>query len=157
MPHRDPEGFVTGKPRFGSISYDVELSFLERPRKQRLDAGTLLARLDFPVTFGIFMGVWWTRKEVMAQILQGADESSAALRREWQHSLAMPKAHKGSRTRVVEIVLTEPVYAWVGIASPLYNKRGGAEQVFLPNLARGAGPNLSNYARLNATYLLPVE
>jgi hypothetical protein len=98
-------------PDIRPISYDVELSFIDYPKKTLLNAGTVLVRLDFPVSFAVFMSVWWMRKEVLETILHSADPDSAALRREWQHASALPKAAKGTRTRIVEIVLTEPVYA----------------------------------------------
>jgi hypothetical protein len=152
-----------GKPRpadlppdIRPISYDVELSFIGYPEKRLLYPGTVLVRLDFPVSFSLFMNVWWMRKEILDTILHSADPDAAALRREWQHSTALPKAAKGTRTQIVEIVLTEQVYAWVGKASPLFNKRGGVEQIYLPNLAKGTGPNRSDFARLQATYTLPA-
>ncbi|MBZ5726492.1 MAG: hypothetical protein LAP87_16010 [Acidobacteriia bacterium] len=159
MPARDADGNrppANLPPDLRPISYDVELSFLDYPVKTLLDAGTVLVRLDFPVSFALFMNVWWMRKAVLETILHGADPGSAALRREWQHATALPKAAKGTRTRIVEIILTGQVYAWVGKASPLFNKRGGAEQIYLPNLAKGAGPNRSDFARLHTTCTLPA-
>jgi hypothetical protein len=157
MPPRDAEGNrpATSLPPC-PISYDVELAFDGYPQKTPLFPGTSLVRLDFPISFALFMNVWWMRKPVLETLLRSVDPDAAALRREWQHSTSMPKATKGTRTRIVEIVLTEQVYGWVGKASPLFHKRGGAEQVYLPNLARGAGPNRSDFARLHATYTLPA-
>ncbi len=143
-------------PIIRPISYDVELSFIHYPVKTLLNAGTVLVRLDFPVSFTLFMNVWWMRKEVLETMLHNTVPGSAALRLEWQHATSLPKAPKGTRTRIVEIVLTEPVYAWVGKASPMFNKQGGAEQIYLPNLARGSGPNSSDFARLTHTYTLPA-
>jgi hypothetical protein len=144
-------------PDIRPISYDVELSFIDYPKKTLLTAGTVLLRLDFPVTFALFMNVWWMKQQVLEKMLHSVDPDATALRREWQHATALPKAAKGTRTRIVEIILTEQVYAWVGEASPMFNKRGGAEQIYLPNLARGSGPNSSDFARLQATYTLPVS
>ena len=138
------------------MSYDVELSFNGLPRKECLAARTVLVRLDFPVVFGIFTRVWWMRKDVLAAIVKSADPGLVALRQEWQHQQAMPKAEKGTRTQVFEIELTDPVFAWVGAASPLFHKRGGAEQIYLPNLASGTGPYQSNHARLLRTYTVPA-
>lgn len=143
-------------PDIRPISYDVELSFIGRPDKKLLDAGTVLERLDFSVSFGLFMNVWWMREPVMEGIVHNCDPTSAALRRAWQNLTALPKAGKGTRTRIVEIELTSQVYAWVGQASPLFHKTGGAEQIYLPNLARGSGPNSSDFARLRNTYTLPA-
>jgi hypothetical protein len=151
------------------ISYDVDLSFNGRPSKELLPAGTELYRLDFPVVFGIFMKVWWMKEAAFRQIFDGAASSPSVLRQEWQNSLALRKPGKGAigklggrtgeaaaRTQVVVIMTTEPVYAWVGIASPLFHKAGGAEQVYLPNLARGSGPERSEYARRLRSYTVPV-
>ena len=151
------------------ISYDVGLSFVGRAVKELLPAGTVLYRLDFPIVFGIFMKVWWMKEPAFHRLFDRARTDSSALRQEWQNSLALKKPGKGEagkfggrtgeatmRTQVLAIVITQPVYAWVGLASPLFNKAGGEEQVYLPNLARGSGPDRSDYARLLRTYTLPV-
>jgi hypothetical protein len=139
-----------------TISYDVELSFNGLPSKERLEAHTTLVRLDFPVVFGIFAKVWWMRESVLQALVNSADPGSSALRQEWQHQQALPKASRGTRTQVFEIELTTAVFAWVGRASPLFHKKGGAEQIYLPNLASGTGADRSGYARLRRTYILPV-
>jgi hypothetical protein len=152
------------------IGYDVGLSFDDRPVKEQLPSGTVLYRLDFPVVLGIFMRVWWMKEAVFYRIFEKAGPTPSALRREWQNSLALSKPSKGDegelggrtgeaapRTQVLVIVTTQPVFAWVGIASPLFHKAGGEEQVYLPNLAHGSGPNRSEYARLLRTYTLPAN
>jgi len=152
--------------------YDVALSFVGRPVKEQLPEGTVLYRLDFPVVFGIFMKVWWMKEAVFHRIFDRAGVTPTALRQEWQNSLALSKPSKGElnkeelggrkgeaapRTQVLVIVTTQPVFAWVGIASSLHHRAGGEEQVYLPNLAHGSGPNRSEYARLLRTYTLPVS
>ncbi len=139
------------------LSYDVELSFNGLPRKECLEARTTLVRLDFPVVFGIFAKVWWMRENVLQGIVNSSDPGVVALRQEWQHQQALPKAAKGIRTQVLEIELTTAVFAWVGQASPLFHRRGGAEQIYLPNLASGTGPDRSSHARLRRTYTLPIQ
>jgi hypothetical protein len=159
MPVRDPEGnrpVVTQPSNLRPISYDVGLSFVTYPDKKLFEPGTVLVRLDFPVNLALFMSVWWMGKDVLEGMLHSGDADSMALRREWQHVAAMPKPSKGVRTSIVEIILTQQVYGWIGKASPLFHKRGGVEQIFLPNLARGAGPNRSDFARLRATCTLPA-
>lgn len=151
------------------ISYDVDLSFVSQPDKKLLNPGTALYRLDFPVCFGIFMKVWWMKEDAFHRIFERGGFSPSALRREWQNSLALKKPGKGelgkfggrkgeaaSRTQVLVIITTQPVFAWVGVASPLFHKSGGEEQVYLPNLAHGSGPNISDHARLLRTYTLPA-
>ena len=102
------------------------------------------------------MKAWWMTPELLRGILQTAGGDAASVRTEWQHQLAMPKAAKGARTQIIEISITAPVYAWVGRASPLFNKKGGAEQVYLPNLSQGASPYRSEFARLLQTSTLPA-
>ena len=149
--------------------YDIALSFDVRPAKELLPVGTRLYRLDFSVVFGIFTRVWWMKEAAFQRIFQRAGSSASALRQEWQNSLALRRPGKGkegefggwvgevsTRTQVLEILITQPVFAWVGIASPLFNKLGGEEQVYLPNLAHGSGPNRSDCAQLLRTYTLPA-
>ena len=149
------------------ISYDVALSFDGRPEKEQLDPGTILYRLDFPVVFGVFMKVWWMKEAAFHRIFDRGGLTASALRQEWQNSLALKKPGKGKveklggrtgeaapRTKVLVILITQPVFAWVGIASPLFHKSGGAEQVYLPNLGHGTGPDRSDYARLLRTSTL---
>ncbi len=151
------------------ISYDVDLSFTGRPVKEQLPSGTPLYRLDFPVFFAVFMKVWWMKEPTFHRIFHRASLSPSDLRQEWQNSLALRKPGKGEigklggrtgeaapRTQVLVIVTTQPLFAWVGTASPLFHKSGGEEQVYLPNLAHGSGPNRSEHARLLRTYTLPA-
>ncbi len=121
MPVRNADGYrrMDDPPVHKAISYDVGLSFIDHPVKTLLPAGTSLVRLDFPIDFALFMKVWWMRTEVLNALLHPCDPDAAALRREWQKcGCALPKASKGyACTRiVVEIVLTEQVYAWLGKA-----------------------------------------
>ena len=149
---------------------DVSLSFVGTPAKKELLPGTVLYRLDIPVVLGIFMRVWWMKEPVFYRLFARAGSSSSALRREWQNRLAMSEPSAGepgklggwtgetaTRTQVLVIKTMQPVFAWVGIASALHQKEGGEEQVYLPNLAHGAGPNRSDYACLFRTYTLPAD
>ncbi len=126
-------------------SYDPALSFIGYPQKVLLTPGETLVRLDFSVVFGIFTRLWWMKAAVLNDIIRGADPGSTALRRAWQQQQAMPKAGKGVRTQILEIAITQDAYAWIGPASPLFNKSGGAEQIYLPNLSSGTGPDQSDY------------
>jgi len=157
------------RPIRKGIDYDVRLSFNGRPVKEQLAPGTILYRLDHPIVLGIFGKVWWMREAAFHRIFDRAGGTPSALRREWQNSLSMGKPGKGeegkfggwkgeadTRTQVLVIATTQPIFAWVGIASPLFHKSGGEEQVYLPNLARGTGTIRSDYARLLRTYTLPT-
>ena len=55
---------------------------------------------------------------------------------------------------VIEIALIQPAYAWVGQSAPLFDRPGGMEQIFLPNLAERGDPRTSSSARLVHTYWL---
>jgi hypothetical protein len=55
---------------------------------------------------------------------------------------------------VVEIELVQPVYAWGGPSSALFDRPGGMRQIFLPNLADRGDPRTSSHARLVHTYWL---
>lgn len=139
-----------------TVSYDVELSFDGYPQKVLLPVGKVLARLDSAQVFGVFSKVWWMDIEEFRKLMLYADESGTPLRAVWQNAQAMPKLARGVRTDISEIVLTRPVFAWHGNASALFNKAGGAEQFYLPNLSRATGPGRSDFARLVATYTLPA-
>jgi hypothetical protein len=115
------------------------------------------------------MKAWWMKEAAFRRIFDQKGLTPSALRQEWQNSLALRKPGKGGegklggrtgeaapRTQVVVILTTQPVFAWVRTASSLFNKSGGEEQVYLPNLAHGSGPNGSEHARLLRTYTLPV-
>src|SRR5262249_15209078 len=78
---------VTGR----HVSYDVEMSFHGRPAKCQLPAGTNLVRLDLPIVFGIFEGVWWIKSEVMERVLRDYGTNPASVRQYWQELLALPK------------------------------------------------------------------
>jgi hypothetical protein len=156
MPARGPDGqmpAIKTSPTILQVS-DDQLTFVDEPEKTLLPRGTLLVRLDFPVRFGLLANVWWMRKNVLEKMLQSTGSDAASLRREWQRSSALPKPERGVRTLIIEIVITNEVYAWVGIASPKFNKGGGAEQVYLPNLTKGSGANRSDYAQVHNTYTL---
>jgi hypothetical protein len=137
-----------------SVSYDAGPSFADYPRKVLLPVGRILARLDPAQIFGIFNKVWWMDREEFRKLMLLADETDTPLRTVWQQSQAMPKLNRGVRTDITEIELTRPVFAWHGAASPLFNKVGGAEQYYLPNLSRATGGGRSDFARVLATYTL---
>jgi hypothetical protein len=150
----DVRFLITSNPAY-KRGYDAGKSFIGIPTKTRLDPGTPLFRLDFPVISGFFGAPWWMGDRVFQTWMNNTADATT-LRREWQHQASMPKAPKGVRTLIVEIQLTAPVYAWVGLATGLFNRPGGAEQIYLPNLAKGTGLNNSNVARIRRTYTLPV-
>jgi hypothetical protein len=94
------------------------------------------------------------RQESMRELISQAGPQPADIRREWQHNAALPKPSKGVRTFVIEISLFQQAYGWIGPAREMFNKPGGVEQVYLPNLGQGHGPNKSDFAMLQHTYIL---
>lgn len=137
-------------------SYDSMQSFQGIPQKSLLPVNTHLFRL-VPLTTGIyFNAVWWMPESVFTKMHDDANRSSHGggrlLRNYVAESMALPSG--GSQLCVIEIVLTRPVYAWVGLSAPLFNRPGGVEQVFLPNLTEKGNPQVSSDARLSKTFWL---
>lgn len=139
MPARDADGkrpVIDQRSSLRPISYDAGRSFVTHPDKKLFEPGTVLVRLDFPVNLALFMSAWWMEREVLGGILRGADSDSAALRREWQNAAALPKASKGVRTSIIEIVLTQQVYGWIGRASALFHNRWRARHETVSKLEK---------------------
>lgn len=139
------------------VSYDAGVTFVEYPKKVLLPVDTTLVRLDPPLLLGagIFSKVWWMGIEESHRFSARANETSENLRVLWQQQQALPKLSKGVRIQVYEIRLIKPVWAWVGKTAPLFKKMGGAEQIYLPNLAEATGSYRSDHAMLSRTYCLP--
>lgn len=149
---------LRGEARDGttrSTSYDARASFDGTPVRTLLPTETVLYRLVPLATGTYFADPWWMPKKVFEELhndAAGSRHGGGRLFRAYvtQH-LALPAA---SQLCIVEIELTQPVYAWVGNASALFNRTGGMEQVFLPNLANRGDPRSSRHARLVRTYWL---
>jgi hypothetical protein len=137
-------------------SYDTRQSFQGTPEKKLLPAGTHLYRL-VPLTTGIYFdSVWWMPESVFTELHDDANRSSRGGGRLFRNyvaqSMALPCGSMQLAT--VEIELTKPVYAWVGRSAALFDRPGGMEQVYLPNLAERGNPRISGDARLVRTYWL---
>jgi hypothetical protein len=137
-------------------SYDSGASFRGMPRKALLPHGTRLYRLLRMATGMYFTDVWWMPANVYKALHDDAVRSrhggGKLFRNYVVQYMALPSAD--CQLCVVEIELTESVYAWVGQSSALFERPGGMEQVFLPNLAERGSPRTSGYARVLATYWL---
>ncbi len=150
-------------------SYDTKKSFLGIPVKQRLEPPAKLFRLDYIAAGRQFLEVWWMREPVFQSLVAQAHRDPAMFRQNAEAGHALPpvtskplKNPKGpievfDRLSATEIQLTQPVYAWVGIASKLFDKPGGLEQVFLPNLHERGNPGFSDHARIVRTYWILSE
>jgi hypothetical protein len=137
-------------------SYDTRASFQGVPEKKLLPAGTRLYRLVPLVTDRFFDGVWWMPEGVFSELREDVNRSSHGsgrlLRNYVAQFMALPSS--GNQLCVIEIELTKPVYAWIGRSAPLFNRPGGMEQVFLPNLAERGNPRTSTNARVVRTFWL---
>lgn len=135
-------------------SYDSGASFRGIPRKALLPGGTRLYRLIPLATGTYFTGVWWMPAHVYKELHDDAMRSQHGggklFRNYIAQSMALPLG--ASQLSLVEIELTDSVYAWVGQSSALFERPGGVEQVFLPNLAERGSPRTSSHARVLATY-----
>ena len=137
-------------------SYDSRASFQGTPRKELLPAGTRLYRLERLVTGDYFSAVWWMPEVTFSELHDITNRSSHGsgrlLRNYIAEFMALPSG--ASQLCVVEIELTQAVYAWVGDSAPLFKRPGGMGQVFLPNLAERGNSHVSANARLVRTYWL---
>ena len=137
-------------------SYDSRKSFEGNPRKILLPSGTLLYRLVYLPNGRYFEGVWWMPKAVFDELHEDANKAGHGTGRLFRNYVAQYLALPSGdfQLSVVEIQLTKSVYAWLGQSAELFNRPGGLEQVYLPNLAERGAPSFSLCARLVSTYWL---
>jgi hypothetical protein len=137
-------------------SYDSRLSFQGAPQKKLLSIGTRLFRLVPLVNGMYFEAVWWMPESVFSELHDDANRSSHGGGRLFRNYVAQYMALPSGTTQlcVVEIALTKAAYAWVGRSAPLFDRPGGTEQVFLPNLSERGNPRNSLHARVVRTYWL---
>ncbi len=90
--------------------------------------------------------------ELREDVNRSSHGSGRLLRNYVAQFMALPSS--GNQLCVIEIELTKPVYAWIGRSAPLFNRPGGMEQVFLPNLAERGNPRTSTNARVVRTFWL---
>jgi hypothetical protein len=137
-------------------SYDSRASFQGAPAKTLLTARTRLFRL-LPLAAGnYFDAVWWMPQAVFSELHNDANRAGHGGGRLFRNYIAQYMALPSGATQlcVVEIELTQSVYGWVGRSAALFDRPGGMEQVFLPNLAERGNPRTSLHARVVQTYWL---
>jgi hypothetical protein len=137
-------------------SYDSRQSFQLPFRKVLLPVGTRLYRLVYLVAGKYFDEVWWMPKAVFEELHNDANRAGHGGGRLFRNYIAQSMALPSGSFQlcVVEIELVQPVYAWEGPSSPLFDRPGGMQQIFLPNLADRGAPRQSSHARLVHTYWL---
>ena len=139
-------------------SYDSRASFRGAPAKKLLPPGTRLYRLLSALKAPSFDAAWWMPEAVFSELHEDANRSAHGGGRLFRNYVAQYMALPSGATQlsVVEIELTKSVYAWAGLSSPLFNRPGGMEQVYLPNLAERGSPRTSAHARIVRTYWLKL-
>ncbi len=136
--------------------YDAAKSFQTPPQKTLLPPRTRLYRLVYIANGRYFDEVWWMPKRTFDELHEDANRSQHGGGRLFRNYIAqfMSLPSGSHQMSIVEIELTESVYAWIGKTAPLAGRPGGMEQVFLPNLADRGSPRTSAYARILHTYWL---
>ena len=137
-------------------SYDSRASFQGAPLKALLPAGTRLFRLVSLTSGRYFDSPWWIPEPTFLELQDDANRSSHGGGRLFRNYiaqyLALPSG--GTQLCVVEIALKASVYAWVGQSSRLFDRPGGVQQVFLPNLSDRGSTWTSSHAMVTRTYWL---
>jgi len=110
----------------------------------------------------IFGSPWWFTKETFQRIVAHSDPSGLGVGDVARIQLAVPKKFNPRMEWICVIYLTQPVYGWTGKAARQLATEGaniylggGAEQVFLPNLAADPLATASKYARMRFFGMCP--
>ena len=154
-------------PRYRRVAPSgVAAAFHGKPDKKRLDPPCRLFRISTLPDDRVFHGVWWFSQEVFQWLMQESGGNRMALVKLARMHLAVKFGWSSGMRHIYVIELTRPVYAWVGparaqkeTAAHLKHVRwpGGAEQIFLPNLASKEYRLASDHARLIETYSVLVD
>jgi hypothetical protein len=89
----------------------------------------------------IYLGPWWTEWRSTVKLLNKWQAAATTPKEVLRAKLALTRGFSQELDGLVQIVLTQPVYAWKGIARHQEDTllkvtyMGGGEQLFLPNLA----------------------
>ncbi|SRR6266436_690244 len=103
----------------------------------------------------IFIRPWSFSKEIFQRILAHSDPRGLGIGDVARIQLAVSKEFDARMEWICVIYLTQPIFGWWGKATRQLATRGaniylggGAEQVFLPNLAADPPATASRYARM---------
>ena len=109
----------------------------------------------------VFGSPWWIPRETFRKIVSRLDPKGLGISDVARIDLAVPKTFNPKMDWFCRIYLTRPAYGWVGKAARQLATDGaniywggGAEQVFLPNLAPKDAAS-SDWARLRYFGMLP--
>jgi len=110
----------------------------------------------------IFGSPWWFAKETFQRIVAHSDPHGLGIGDVARIQLAVSKEFNARMEWICVIYLTQPVFGWAGKAARQLATEGaniylggGAEQVFLPNLAADPLATASNYARMRFFGMCP--
>jgi hypothetical protein len=131
-----------------AATFALHTVFRGEPRKVLVGRGHMLCRFittepKSQATPGTetFKGCWWMDWGTTSRMLAHWKAKSASTRDVIRARLAVTSEFSQKLDGLVQIILTEPVYAWKGIArqqpdaSLGVTYMGGGEQIYLPNLA----------------------
>jgi hypothetical protein len=134
-------------------------AFIGAPTKTMISAGEMLCRFITTETekkeyesSGIYSSPWWADWNVTARMLARWKAANIKPRDVIRAKLAVPRQFSAGLDSLVQIILTQPVFAWKGIARHQEDTVlkvtyiGGGEQIFLPNLVsdpRGLNCNVA--------------
>jgi hypothetical protein len=140
-------------------------TFHGKPERKRLEANQRLYRLVTLVDNAIYRGEWWMSEAAYQQLLDGAGGDRAKFVEIARDHMAIKMAWSSGMRFLIQVRLKQPVIAWVGPARAQRESMagmkdvryaGGAEQIWLPNLADPAYKGSSLYASLEHTYSINV-
>ncbi len=112
----------------------------------------------------IFGSPWSFTKETFQRIVAHSDPRGLGIGDVARIQLAVPKEFNARMEWICVIYLTQPVFGWSGKAARQLATEGantylggGAEQVFLPNLAADPLVTASKYARMRFFGMCPDQ
>ena len=143
----------------------IREAFRGTPKKTLVAVGSCLARSlssekeepDSRIKdSGIWSSPWWFDWNATWTMLQQWKTAKSTPKDVLRAKLAITSKFSPTLDCLVQIILTSPVYAWVGVAGRQEDKDivtylGGAEQYFLPNLA--SDPSNRRDLKSNVAYI----
>lgn len=154
-------------PRYTRVAPStVAAAFHGKPEKRRINPPQLLFRISTLPDDRVFHGVWWFSHDIFQWLMQESGGDRKAFVKLARIHLAVKLGWSSGMRHIYVIQLTQPVYAWVGPARAQQETTahlkhvkwpGGAEQIYLPNLASKEYRLASDHARLIETYAVLVD
>jgi len=138
------------------FSPDFLPSFDGKPVKRLVKEGTSLVRMIWIPTETVLEGAWWMPKKEFDRLRNENNNAQHGSGRQLRNYIAQAFSLPSGdyQLSIAEIELVQPVYAWEGMAAPLFGRPGGSNQLYLPNLSEPGNPGHSRHARILRTYWL---